>query len=66
MNALDPVQRVDRQILEAIKLHEPKAGKVGGRIKELLTTVGLSSTHGRTQGSTTYPACGCWDRSASR
>ena len=30
MNALDPVQRVDRQILEAIKLHEPKAGKVGG------------------------------------
>ena len=47
MNALDPVQRVDRQILEAIKLHEPKAGKVGGRIKELLTTVGLSSTHGR-------------------
>ena len=47
MNALDPVQRVDRQILEAIKLHEPKAGKVGGRIAELLKTVGLSATHGR-------------------
>jgi oligopeptide/dipeptide ABC transporter ATP-binding protein len=47
MNALDPVQRVDRQILEAIKLHEPKAGKVGGRIQELLETVGLSRAHGR-------------------
>ena len=47
MNALDPVQRVDRQILEAIRLHEPKAGKVGGRIAELLETVGLSRTHGR-------------------
>ena len=47
MNALDPVQRVDRQILEAIKLHDRKAGKVGGRIKELLETVGLSRAHGR-------------------
>ena len=38
MNALDPVQRVDRQILEAIKLHEPKAGKRRrARIAELLT-----------------------------
>ena len=47
MNALDPVQRVDRQILEAIRLHESRAGKLGGRIKELLNTVGLTSAHGR-------------------
>ena len=25
MNALDPVQRVERQIVSAIRLHEPKA-----------------------------------------
>jgi len=47
MNALDPVQRVDRQILEAIRLHEPKAGKLGARIAELLETVGLTRRHGR-------------------
>src|SRR3954468_1228451 len=47
MNALDPVQRVDAQIAEAIRLHEPKAGGVRERIGELLNTVGLSATHGR-------------------
>jgi peptide/nickel transport system ATP-binding protein len=47
MNALDPVKRVDRQILDAIKVHEPKATKLGGRIGELLQTVGLSRAHGR-------------------
>ena len=47
MNALDPVKRVDRQILDAIKVHEPRAGKLGGRIGELLQTVGLSCAHGR-------------------
>ena len=47
MNALDPVQRVDAQIAEAIRLHERKAGGVRERIAELLTTVGLSATHGR-------------------
>ena len=48
MNALDPVQRVDAQIAEAIRLHEPaSAGGVRERIAELLTTVGLPATHGR-------------------
>jgi peptide/nickel transport system ATP-binding protein len=43
MNALDPVQRVERQIAEAIRLHEPKAtgADVRARIAELLETVGL-------------------------
>jgi peptide/nickel transport system ATP-binding protein len=46
MNALDPVQRVDSQIAEAILLHgrEPN---VGARIAELLETVGLTPAAGR-------------------
>jgi peptide/nickel transport system ATP-binding protein len=47
MNALDPVQRVERQIAEAIRLHEPKARDVRRRIAELLATVGLTPAHGR-------------------
>ena len=47
MNALDPVQRVDHQIAEAIRLHEPRSGKLGPRIVELLETVGLARVHGR-------------------
>ena len=48
MNSLDPVQRVDGQIEEAIRLHERISGKeVRARIGELLTTVGLTAGVGR-------------------
>jgi len=49
MNALDPVQRVNRQIGEAIRLHEPdvRGAPLRARISELLATVGLSVGHGR-------------------
>jgi peptide/nickel transport system ATP-binding protein len=48
MNSLDPVQRVDAQIAEAIRLHERlDARGVRERIDELLTTVGLTSGLGR-------------------
>jgi peptide/nickel transport system ATP-binding protein len=49
MNALDPVQRVDRQIAEAIRLHEPgvRGALLRERIAELLRTVGLATGHGR-------------------
>jgi peptide/nickel transport system ATP-binding protein len=49
MNALDPVQRIDRQIAEAIRLHEPdaRAADVAARIAELLETVGLAAALGR-------------------
>ncbi len=48
MNSLDPVQRVDDQIAEAIRLHA-KGGSseaVRARIDELLATVGLTSALG--------------------
>jgi peptide/nickel transport system ATP-binding protein len=41
MNSLDPVKRVEHQIAEAIRLHEPGA-PVRERIAELLRTVGLA------------------------
>ena len=49
MNALDPVQRIDRQIGEAIRLHEPgvRGAPLRARISELLATVGLAVGHGR-------------------
>jgi peptide/nickel transport system ATP-binding protein len=49
MNALDPVQRVDVQFDEAIRLHSPKAdsNEVGSRTEELLATVGLTKAVGR-------------------
>ena len=49
MNSLDPVQRIDAQIAEAINLHErnAKAADVKLRIGELLTTVGLTPELGR-------------------
>jgi peptide/nickel transport system ATP-binding protein len=49
MNSLDPVQRVDSQIAEAIRLHEESAGskQVRKRIGELLETVGLTAGLGR-------------------
>ncbi|HEX2388397.1 MAG TPA: ABC transporter ATP-binding protein [Solirubrobacterales bacterium] len=44
MNSLDPVQKVGKQIAEAIQLHERSADSsdVAGRIDELLETVGLT------------------------
>jgi peptide/nickel transport system ATP-binding protein len=49
MNSLDPVQRVDTQIAEAITLHSSRGGAkaVRKRIAELLTTVGLTPGLGR-------------------
>jgi peptide/nickel transport system ATP-binding protein len=43
MNSLDPVQKIDKQIAEAIELHDPNASSsdVRERIDELLETVGL-------------------------
>ena len=40
MNALDPVMRIDRQIAEAIRLHEPGAD-ADARVAELLERVGI-------------------------
>lgn len=50
MNSLDPVQRVDSQIAEAIRLHDDNGAgsrQVRGRIGELLETVGLTPGLGR-------------------
>jgi oligopeptide/dipeptide ABC transporter ATP-binding protein len=49
MNSLDPVQRVDDQIAEAIRLHDQDADKaeVSRRIGELMSTVGLTATTAR-------------------
>jgi peptide/nickel transport system ATP-binding protein len=49
MNSLDPVQRVDEQVAEAIRLHEPDARKpeVKERIEELMSTVGLTGPTAR-------------------
>jgi peptide/nickel transport system ATP-binding protein len=48
MNSLDPVQRVDTQIAEAIRLHEQVASRsdLRARIDELLTTVGITPALG--------------------
>ncbi len=45
MNSLDPVQKIGRQIAEAIGIHErrPSAADVSSRIVELLETVGLTA-----------------------
>jgi peptide/nickel transport system ATP-binding protein len=45
MNSLDPVQKVGRQIADAIRLHEPGA-EVRTRVAELLETVGLTPALG--------------------
>jgi peptide/nickel transport system ATP-binding protein len=52
MNALNPVQRIDRQILEAITTHEPSIdGSVARkRVMDLLDSVGISTTR-----ATSYP-----------
>jgi peptide/nickel transport system ATP-binding protein len=49
MNSLDPVQRIDAQIAEAIRLHLEKgqSRNVEVRITELLETVGLTRAAGR-------------------
>jgi peptide/nickel transport system ATP-binding protein len=46
MNALDPVIRIDRQIAEAIRLHEPGAD-ADARVGELLERVGIPSSRRR-------------------
>ncbi|HEY8000707.1 MAG TPA: ABC transporter ATP-binding protein [Solirubrobacterales bacterium] len=48
MNSLDPVQRVDDQIEEAIRLHERVGSRaeLRARIDELLTTVGITPALG--------------------
>jgi peptide/nickel transport system ATP-binding protein len=50
MNSLDPVQRIDAQIAEPIRLHDTEG--IGGkqvteRVNELLDTVGLTPAAGR-------------------
>ena len=49
MNSLDPVQRIERQFAEVIRLHEPEArlDDVRERVAELLRTVGLTPGLGR-------------------
>ena len=49
MNSVYPVQRVDAQFAEAIRLHSPSADsrEVSERIARLLTTVGLTEALGR-------------------
>jgi peptide/nickel transport system ATP-binding protein len=48
MNSLDPVQRIDTQMSEAIRLHERIGAKeLRARIVELLETVGLTAAVGR-------------------
>jgi peptide/nickel transport system ATP-binding protein len=50
MNSLDPVQRVDAQIAEAIRLHDEsgmRSKQVNARIDDLLATVGLVPGAGR-------------------
>jgi peptide/nickel transport system ATP-binding protein len=49
MNALDPVQKVEAQFAEAIRLHSPGAAsrEVAERTEELLATVGLTKAVGQ-------------------
>ena len=50
MNSLDPVQRIDAQMAEAIRLHDEEGMsgmQVTERINELLETVGLTPAAGR-------------------
>ena len=49
MNSLDPVQKVDAQLAEAIRLHEKGAGakETSKRIVDLLETVGLTEAISR-------------------
>ena len=46
MNSLDPVMRIDRQIAEAIRLHEPGANP-DARVDELLERVGIPAARRR-------------------
>jgi peptide/nickel transport system ATP-binding protein len=46
MNSLDPVMRIDRQIAEAIRLHEPGANP-DARVDELLERVGIPRSRRR-------------------
>ncbi len=46
-DALDPVQRISRQIAAAVRLHDPAADKtaVRTRVRELLERVGVGAAH---------------------
>jgi peptide/nickel transport system ATP-binding protein len=52
MNALNPVQRIDRQILEAITTHDPhvNVGAAHERVLRLLDSVGIAANR-----ATSYP-----------
>jgi peptide/nickel transport system ATP-binding protein len=47
LDALDPVQRISRQIGEAVRLHDPEADRaaVRQRVRDLLERVGISPAH---------------------
>jgi peptide/nickel transport system ATP-binding protein len=49
LNALDPVQRISRQIGDAIRLHDPAADRaaVRARVGELLERVGVGASRAR-------------------
>jgi len=49
MNALNPVRRVDEQIAEPIRIHEPgtSANEARARVAELLERVGIPAARGR-------------------
>jgi peptide/nickel transport system ATP-binding protein len=49
LNALDPMQRISRQIGDAIRLHDPEADRaaVRERVRELLERVGISPERAR-------------------
>jgi peptide/nickel transport system ATP-binding protein len=48
MNAFDPVRRIGDQIAEPMELHGSASGReAAGRVRELLETVGISSTRAR-------------------
>ncbi len=47
MSALNPVLTVERQLSEAILLHEPQASSISDRVSDLLTQVGIASPRER-------------------
>jgi oligopeptide/dipeptide ABC transporter ATP-binding protein len=49
MNALNPVHRIDKQILEAIQTHEPETSKddAQARVLELIELVGISPSRAK-------------------
>ena len=60
LNALNPVQRISRQIGDAIRLHRPEsdAGYVYARVDELLERVGISGDRAASTRTSSPAACG--------